>query len=292
MAVKPGNYLTLTRRWQNGDVVELRLPLALRVRPSVDDLHTVSLFYGPVVLAGELGRDGMPASDIAGKDAHLHAPAYPAPVFVGTSADLAGLPVKPEAGAAPLTFQAQMMNLRDQREVQVRLSPLYRVHHQRFAVYWKILTPEQFKELAKQQAAESVPAAGFVGNAEAEKALNFQGKRSSTGQHQGRTWRDAKNGGWFSYRLPVDANADVNLLCTYWGGETGNRVFDIVVENKTITTQTLNRNQPGKFFDAAYRIPADLVSGKQFITVRFQAHAGAKAGGLFDCRIVPAAPGK
>ncbi len=290
--IKPGNYWTIARRWQNGDVVELRLPLALRVRPSVDDPHTVSLFYGPVVLAGELGREGMPASDIAGKDAHVHALAYPAPVFVGTAADLAALPVTPEAGAAPLTFQASMMNPKSQQEIRVRLSPLYRVHHQRCAVYWKVLTPEQFKELAKQQVTGPVPAGGFVGNAEAEKALNFQGERSSTGQHKGRTWRDAKNGGWFAYRLPVDANADVNLVCTYWGGETGNRVFDIVVEDKTIATQTLNRNQPGKFFDAAYRIPADLARGKQFVTVRFQPHAGAKAGGLFDCRIVPATPGK
>ena len=61
-----GFLLSLTRTWKSGDVIDLHLPLALRIRPSMDDPTMVSFFYGPVVLAGELGRDGMPASDIGG----------------------------------------------------------------------------------------------------------------------------------------------------------------------------------------------------------------------------------
>ena len=283
---KPGSYLALERVWNDGDAIELSLPLLLRVRPSLDDPQTVSLFHGPLVLAGELGCDGMPGNDVAGKDAFTHIPAWPVPVFVKPNPEQPGLPIEPVAGLPP-AFHARMINPADQKAILVRLAPLYRVQHQRFAVYWKVLTPEQVKAIGRPPAKAATPAGSFVGNAEEEKARNFQGERSTTGRHQGRRWRDAAAGGWFSYRLPVDANTDVNLVCTYWGGETGNRVFDIVVEDKTMATQTLNKNQPGQFFDVAYRIPAEQIRGKQFVTVRFQAHAGAQAGGLFDCRLVP-----
>lgn len=148
---KPGIYLPVSRRWQSGDSIELTLPLSLRVRPSLDDPATVSLFYGPVVLAGELGRDGMPASDIAGKDAFVNAPPWPVPVFVRESPAQAAQAVE-RVPAAPLTFLATMLNPADRTAVRVQLSPLYRVHHQRFAVYWKVVSPAQLKVQAGQQA--------------------------------------------------------------------------------------------------------------------------------------------
>lgn len=142
--VRPGTFLPIKRRWQTGDVIELRLPLGLRVRPSMDDLTTVSLFYGPVILAGELGRDQMPASDIAGKDAFVKAPAWPVPVFVSATPGQLSLPMQllPDA---PLRFEARMFDPENRRDVRVRLAPLHRVHHQRFAVYWKVVAPEQLK---------------------------------------------------------------------------------------------------------------------------------------------------
>jgi DUF1680 family protein len=139
---RPGTFLPIKRRWQTADVIELRLPLALRVRPSMDDPTTVSLFYGPVILAGELGRDRMPASDIAGKDAFVKVPPWPVPVFVSATPDQPSLPVQ-MLPAAPLRFEARMFDPVNRQEVRVRLAPLHRVQHQRFAVYWKVVAPER-----------------------------------------------------------------------------------------------------------------------------------------------------
>ncbi|HOW65409.1 MAG TPA: hypothetical protein P5186_22155 [Candidatus Paceibacterota bacterium] len=85
----------------------------------------------------------------------------------------------------------------------------------------------------------------------------------------------------------MNATNDVNLVCTYWGGETGNRVFDILVEDTRIATQTLDQNKPGEFIEVSYQIPIELIHGKQFATIRFQAHDGAQAGGVFDLRLEP-----
>jgi DUF1680 family protein len=134
-AAAAGAYLALARTWKDGDQIELQLPLSLRVRPSKDDPNTVSFFYGPALLAGQLGRAGMPASDVGDQNLLLNTPAWPVPMLIGpAAAALASL--KPVAGQ-PLEFEARMVNPSDRTEALVRLAPFYRVHHQRYAVYWK-----------------------------------------------------------------------------------------------------------------------------------------------------------
>lgn len=50
---EPGSYLTLSRVWQEGDVIELSLPFGFRLAPVMDQPNIASLFYGPVLLAAE-----------------------------------------------------------------------------------------------------------------------------------------------------------------------------------------------------------------------------------------------
>jgi DUF1680 family protein len=140
-AAAAGEFLALARTWKDGDQIELELPLSLRVRPSKDDPNTVSFFYGPILLAGRLGREGMPESDVAGQNALLKTPPWPVPTLIGpASAALASL--RPVAGQ-PLEFEASMVNPADPKEVLVRMAPLYRVQHQRYALYWKAVADPQ-----------------------------------------------------------------------------------------------------------------------------------------------------
>jgi hypothetical protein len=90
--------------------------------------------------------------------------------------------------------------------------------------------------------------------------------------------------GWFSYDLEIQPDAENVLLCTYWGSDIGNRRFAILFDDQKIAHQTLNRNKPEKFFDMEYMIPEELTRGKNKVTVKVQADAGATAGGVFDLR--------
>ena len=47
----PGNYLTISRKWKDGDKVELRMPFHFYLEPVMDQQNIASLFYGPVLLA-------------------------------------------------------------------------------------------------------------------------------------------------------------------------------------------------------------------------------------------------
>lgn len=126
-----------------------------------------------------------------------------------------------------------------------------------------------------------------VGGPQSEKEHRLRAERSRTGGGPGvMRWRDATDGGWFSFEMKRLPSSPQDLVCTYWGGEEGNRAFDILVDGNAVASQTLHLDTPGRFFNRAYPIPAGLVAGKREITVRFQAKPGAIAGGLFGCRVV------
>jgi DUF1680 family protein len=49
----PGSYLTLKRKWKDGDSIELRMPFKFYLEPVMDQQNIASLFYGPVLLAAQ-----------------------------------------------------------------------------------------------------------------------------------------------------------------------------------------------------------------------------------------------
>ena len=114
----------------------------------------------------------------------------------------------------------------------------------------------------------------------------MESERSRTGSHLGRKWRDAADGGFFGYRMSVAAEGPLCLRVTYWGSDAGARVFDLLVDGTKIATQKLDALQPNEFVDIDYPLPPDLVADKTSVAVRFQAHPGNMAGGIFDCRVL------
>ena len=49
----PGAYVSLDREWQNGDRVEIQLPMKLHAEPLPGTTNIVAVLYGPIVLAGK-----------------------------------------------------------------------------------------------------------------------------------------------------------------------------------------------------------------------------------------------
>jgi uncharacterized protein len=124
------------------------------------------------------------------------------------------------------------------------------------------------------------------GEMQPERDHNMQGERIETGEHLGRKWRHALDGGWISFELRVLADQPVSLVSTYWGGETGARKFDVLVDGVKIATQSLQNDKPGQFFELTYALPFELTRDKTKITVRFQAMPGNMAGGFYGLRVI------
>ena len=125
-------YVTLNRIWKNGDVVEISLPMSLRKEGLPGDPKIVAIFYGPVLLAGALGTDGMPEEGAYATEQKKFArwPTPPEPVLNKEPADVLAA-LKPVTGQ-PLAFKTEGIG----RPRDFTLIPFYRLHHQRYTVYW------------------------------------------------------------------------------------------------------------------------------------------------------------
>jgi uncharacterized protein len=133
-SASPSSYVSIRRAWRAGDVVTLGLPAALRLEHAKDVPSMASVFYGPVLLAGELGNDNMP-NDFADPSAYLTStPANVPPLVTGASDPAAWL--RPVSGS-PLTFSAHDVGAAS----GVTFRPLYQVHHKRYSVYWTLQSP-------------------------------------------------------------------------------------------------------------------------------------------------------
>ena len=146
---EPGSYLAIHRTWKTGDRVEMTLPMRLSAEAMPDDAGTQAFLYGPLVLAGDLGGEGLteelmyginapsmyrpprgnPPAGAPARAARPMAPAIEIPAFEAAGTDPASW-IK--AGDAPLTFHT-VGQKRD-----VTLVPLNSVFEKRYAVYWKV----------------------------------------------------------------------------------------------------------------------------------------------------------
>jgi hypothetical protein len=59
VARKPGSYFRLPSTLHDGDVVTVRLPMALHAEPLPNAPDHVALMYGPIVLGGRMGTEGL-----------------------------------------------------------------------------------------------------------------------------------------------------------------------------------------------------------------------------------------
>jgi uncharacterized protein len=132
-------YVGVERQWRTGDLVEVQLPMTLRSEPLPGTDDVLAFVYGPIVLAGRLGRAGLaPGNQIIVNEREsgtmLNA-AIEIPVLVGDRAKLSNR-IRQDSHD-PLTFRTSG----NARPRDVELAPFYRLAHERYNLYW-ILVPE------------------------------------------------------------------------------------------------------------------------------------------------------
>ncbi len=283
-------YFAVDRVWHGGDTIHITLPMSIRLEPLPNVPSKCAVMYGPVLLASPMGHDGMDTHpDIAtDQNPYDNLPALNVPTFVGESEDFARK-IIPVSGS-PLTFKTDGIG----NPSDVTLSPFFRLHHQRYNLYWSVYSPDEWKRVKAENEAEVKREAELdadtidifmPGNQQSEVDHKFQQTNSRTGIAFGRAWRDA-NDGSFAFSMKVDPTVAEQLTCTYWGGDAGKRAFDIMIDGSVIATQTLNNLAPGKFIDVSYDIPSSIVQGKSVVSVMFKSKPGEIAGGLFGCRMM------
>lgn len=103
------SYIRISRKWKEGDRITARFPMSLRLESTPDNPSKAAVLYGPVVLAGQMGRDGMeapaPFSDPSKYNGMLctgtcKASGIPVPSLGRTGAWIATAPAPPGTGGS------------------------------------------------------------------------------------------------------------------------------------------------------------------------------------------------
>jgi uncharacterized protein len=269
-------YLTLHRRWQDKDIVEVDLEPSLYAVAMPDNAARQAFFYGPVLLAGNLGK-------------HEPDPSTGIPVLVAAD-PTAGKMLERLPGDS-LAFRTRGVG----SPTDVTLQPFYNVDDAYYSVYWDVFSPAAWKEEQQRYEARMQDAYALekstvdilrVGEMQPERDHNFTGDKLETGELHTRKFRVANDGGHFSFTMKVTPGFSHNLVGTYWGMDNRGRNFDILVDGEKIAAVDLNKFEESRFYDITYKIPSHLLAGKTRVTVTFQANPKNQAGPVYGVRLV------
>ena len=287
---KADSYVEIHRTWKRGDTVELVLPMTLHKEQLSDNPHRIALMWGPLVLAGDLGPE---QERRARQGAN---PDQTAPVFVAAEQAVEKW-LKPVAGK-PGTFRTAGVGLTK----DIDFVPFYQLPRRRYAIYWDMFTPEEWRKKSEAYAAEqekqkkleaATVAFAQPGQMQSERDFAQQGEDTSPLQLQGRYARRGTK--WFSFDLPVDPAHPMSTVVTYSNDVRRKCSFNILVDGEKIGEQAMEKRSPEqnvRFFDVEYAIPAELVKDKQKVTVRFEATSGNEISPVFGIRMIRADAGR
>jgi uncharacterized protein len=274
---KPGSFVAITREWKTDDKVEVVFPFSLRTESMPDDSNRIAMMYGPLVLAGDLGAE---------TDSNAFSLMY-VPVFM-TGEHNPEKWIKPIDGETNTFQTVGVGNPHD-----VVLKPFYKTHNRRYSVYFDQFTAEHWKafqseyqlQLKEKKNLERRTIDFFQpGEMQPERDHNFTTDKGWIEVYRDRKGRLADRGGVFSFSMKVLKDAPVDLWVEFWGGYTGSKTFDILVEDKVVATENISDRAPGKFVSFEYSIPNELTQGKDHIIVTFKPHDGHRAGPVFGVR--------
>lgn len=270
-------YAVISSDWKVNDVVEVNIPMDIHKvcanEQVEDDKGYLSIERGPIVYCAEFKDNDGKALDYVVKPKDSFGSQSAPDMFDG---------INIIQGKATRVVSEDHYRTISSMPATLTLIPYYARSHRGegemtvWFPYDESIVKNELMELGRMT--DKV----FIGVEKSEKSHNLQGKNTNTGGPN--TWRDANNGGWFSYTMEVDTKEPMEVVVTYSSLDGGNREFEILVDNKKIAEQKLRAETFSAWIDKNYTIPVELTKGKKQVTVKLQALPGMTAGGIFGIK--------
>jgi DUF1680 family protein len=142
--VIPGSYLEITRNWNDGDKIEIKVPMSLRISSLPDNDKKFAILYGPVVLAGNFGEDDLP------REYHFPDDNVESPDIIKKEIEVPVIRADPDnpeqwiepVEGKPLTFRTENAGIPE----DVKLVPFYKINYERYTIYWDNVRPDRSLE--------------------------------------------------------------------------------------------------------------------------------------------------
>jgi uncharacterized protein len=294
----PSWYVIINRQWKKGDVVEIALPMHNTIEHLPNVPQYIAIMHGPILLGAKTGTEdmkGLIADD--SRWGHIPSgkklPVDKAPIFVADNIssitnDL--VPIKNE----PLHFTVK--NVKVINPIKIELQPFYQIYDARYMMYWMALSNKGYQKYIDSIAASEKEkldvdkrTVDFITPGEQQPEVDhaMQSDKSRTGNNQNQMFREAFNGGYFSYNIATENETGLSLMVRYWGAEWGSHKFDIYIDDEKLATEdnTGKWNQ-SQFKEISYAIPDGIIKGKANVRVKFVAKDGSSAGPVYYVRLV------
>lgn len=296
VTAKAGEYFTIKRTWQAGDVVNVQLPMETSLEQLPDQSNYYSVVHGPIVLATKTNPfENEKLNFIADSSRMGHIAQGPvceltdAPLFISNGTEFLQH-IKPITGEQ-LRFSTTNATMNQAGSLE--LIPFFRLHDSRYTVYFPQSSADTWQQKKLELAAESQREQALAeqtldvitpGEQQPEADHFFKAENSEAGLNGIRHWRHAR--GWFSYRLNAKGEQNPVLRLTYFGIDQG-RNFDIFIDEQHLATVSLNGGKGPHLYSVDYPIPSKLLpQDDNYVRVKFKAHKGSIAGGLYEVRLM------
>ena len=237
----PCSYAAVERTWSSGDSLVVRFPMSLRLVPLPGDPSMVSVLYGPVVLAGALGTDGMTDAMRGG----FGSPEVERMFGEGASQETPVLSLPRTTSRSGYAPSAKLRLRPDPRSGQaggIRPDAVLQVAGQRYAIYFRTRIPAEWE--SRREALAAYPAGIVdsvrVGDEQAEEEHNFQAWKIPGATLRGRHWVSSPL--WLRYDLNLVPRSKNILRLTVGGRDSS--AFEVLLE--AFRSQRLPESSPSR----------------------------------------------
>ncbi|HWD18169.1 MAG TPA: glycoside hydrolase family 127 protein [Verrucomicrobiae bacterium] len=282
----PSSYVDLNRVWNDGDRLEIELPMQTTTERLLDGSDWVAILRGPIVLANPDGVDnliGLRADD--SRMGHVaHGPLRPldrVPVLLARAEDVPAH-VQLDSEAGPLRFRLKDV-VAPATNGGLQLMPFFRLHDSRYQMYWQLATPQELEVrqagLAGAEQAKAALEANTLdwlalGEQQPEVEHGLVGEALETGWQEDRHWR---RGSWFQCELNPRGEQAAALIVTYCGG-VSDRDFEIYANGLLMASHRADKSKSTLFTRTTFSLPSNLVRNADgHLTVKFSGHHGPTA---------------
>lgn len=275
ITAEPGSFISLERNWKVGDRIEMDIPMDLYTQAMPDNADRRAVFYGPTLLAGDLGKEEVE-------------PIRGVPVLVSENKTVCEF-VHPVAGK-PLTFETKALGY----PKDVTLRPFYDTYDHYYTVYWDVFSPQEWKEKQAEYEAERLRIEELnkmtvdyitLGEMQPERDHDLRAEESRVGDFRGKKYRYAYPAGYFDFDMKVSGTEPMKLMMTFWGGDCGRDTFEILVNGELLQLFT-PKGEDGKFVENTIAIPEKYTQGKDKIRISFKGREKNRVTSLYDCRMM------
>jgi DUF1680 family protein len=295
---EPSSYISVKRKWKKGDTVEVKFKMSDTIEHLPNVPGYISVMHGPILLGAKTGTNdlyGLVAND--SRWGHIASgkklPVDKAPIIIEDNPEsIASKLVMIDS--SKLTFRFKDLKFENQQDLV--LEPFSNIHDARYIIYWMNLTNRQYRSYLDSVAVvenEKIVLQNrtidFVSPGEQQPEVDhaMQSTNSRTGNNSDEFFREANNGGSFSYRLATNKETNLALMVRYRGNERGRKNFEIYVDDQKLITEDLtDKWKVAKFYNVEYQIPEAMLKGKDFVRVKFQSVTGNTTGAIYGIRIL------